>query len=638
MDNIPTSGSFASKLKFFLQVLQKHRAGVVMILFLEVLFALLNAIVPYFTKLQVDQLQTHATSLFFFNGWSAIGIFALLLIAPVFLEFLRLTIFERIDRRIKYRFNSELQLNTEHFVWQKLDALDAGFFENKRNDRILNSTMRSTSITRDFFDFVCTRLRNLTTVAAILPLLGLVSPQLLVFVGVITFLQVALNEVTRKQELALNTLEDRQREKFWRIESTLINSFHTLKMLGAADAFLDQYWRQSHERDEMNLKREEASQAMKLYEWILRNGLTFGANLFVGYQVLQGTLSLGTFTLVVSYTLQLNGVFRDVLESTRAWRDIDLQFDRLQFFLFLKSRIKKVAQPIESIQSPTTILFEKVKFKYPDFFAEERKYLDFMIEKTKGFLTSFSSYHYQWEFDEWKKMLEEKPTNRRILDGVSLTIQKGNITALLGRNGAGKTTITHLAMHHYEPVGGKVLLDGRPLYEYDPDVLVQQFGVIHQTPFILCRFSIRENIILGVNRPVEDAEIWELLEKIDMAEFIRSTPGRLDVILGEGVSLSGGQEQLLAVARVLLQRRPFLIFDEGMNQMDIEHETKVVNLLKEQSAHAGILFITHRITTARKADMIYMLDEGKVAESGSHAQLLASNGLYAQFWKMQVIE
>ncbi len=628
MQNLTFTSSLRSRIWFLVQVLSKYRWLVARVLLLEVVISLLGAVIPYFTKLQVDQLQTRGN----------LGIFALLLLIPLMIELVRMWVVDRFNRQSASKFDTEVQLDIEKYVWQKLDTLDAGFFDNKRNQRILYSTLSSTRIVNNFFRFIKYRLGNITTILAIIPLLGFISWPLLIFVSTITFLQVFLNEISRKQEFALSVLEDRQKERFWKIDQALTNNFHILKVLGASDTFVEQYIALSRERDHLMWQREESNTVLRNYESMLGSTLMLGASLMIGYQVFHGELTIGTFTLVIAYTMQLNGVFRDILNSMREWRDIGLQFDRLQFFFMLRSRTKRSDQLVLPLHNPQKIVFQTVYFTFPDLFTEEREYLTMMVEKTKGFLSKFSSYHYESEFEDWKKILEEENNQPPVLKGVNLQLEKGKIVALLGRNGAGKTTITHLSMHHYEPNEGSVFLDGHRLYEYDQNQLVQQFGIIQQSPFILERFSIRENLLLGMKQKIDEKELWQLLEELDIKKVIAQMPKQLDTVLGEGANLSGGQEQLLAVARVLLQKRPFLIFDEGMNQMDIEHETKVVNMLKKESKQSGILFITHRITTARKADYIYMLNDGKIAEEGTHDELLARKGLYSAFWNMQVIE
>ncbi|HYD35063.1 MAG TPA: ABC transporter ATP-binding protein [Vitreimonas sp.] len=627
-----------SKLALFSQTLFKHKKLMAGILVIEICLSIISVVIPYFTKIQVDYLQSQQASLPWLSGFSPLQIFAVLLLIPLSIELIRIVIFEKIRRQLSYVFGTELRLSTEQMIWQKLETLDAGFFANERNQRILASAINSTTVVRDFFEFIKQRVGNITTLLAILPLLGLISWELLVLVSVVAMLQVLLGEVARQQEVAMNTLRDQHNEQFWKVDRALTYDYYTLKTLGAVPKLLGMYNQLLRDRNALDLKHEAARDVLTLYDWILRNGLTLMTNVWVGWQVLEGSISLGTFTLVVSYTLQINGLLNSFLESAKGWRDIDLQWDRLHFLELLQPRISQAKRPQPLPSSPLELSFDKVAFTYPNLHDEEKKYIELMVTKTQGYLSKFASYYYKYDFEQWQKLLEAPVKTQQVLKNVTLKLERGKVIALLGRNGAGKTTLTQLLMHNYEPDKGKVLLDGQPLSNFLQNELLQLFAVIHQRPFILYRFTIRDNVLLGVNRQVNDDEIWQILKKLDLDIFIKHLPKQLDTLLGEGLNLSGGQEQLLAIARVFLQCRPFIIFDEGMNQLDVEHETKVLELLIEQSQQAGVLFITHRITVARKADYIYILDDGSIVEQGTHPSLLQKEGLYAKFWKLHVVE
>jgi ABC-type multidrug transport system fused ATPase/permease subunit len=630
--------SLIGKLKFFWNIIKKSRRYVVGLLLLEVVVSLLNAVIPYFTKLQIDTLERHYRQMTWLSQYPSILVFLGLLLIPAGIELLRLLFFNRIERAFSARLSTELRLETEKTVWEKLATMDAGFFENKRNRRLLDAATNATGVVIDFYDFLHGKTGEITGLLAIIPLLLLINWQLLVLVGVIVILQFVVGEISQKQSIAQYALENLQYDQYWTYRDVLRDDFRSLQVAGATEPFLAKYRELTHEKDLVSLRRERSQIVVQTYEWFLRNGLTVLTNLFVGYQVLQGHLSLGTFTATISYTMQINGIFRNLLQSVGKWRDIDLRFDQLRFFTVLQPRIKMAASPVTDFSNIKQLTLQNVSFTYPDLKEEEKAYVELMMKKTQGFLQRHSVSWYQDQFDRWQELLNEEPKSP-VLHNVNLTLERGRIVALLGRNGAGKTTITHLLLHYYEPTSGEVRLNQRPIYEYEHHHFLQQFGIIQQKPFVLHRFSIRDNVLLGVpadNRT--DAKIWAMLERLDMKKVVEKLPKQLDTQLGEDVSLSGGQEQLLVVARVLLQQRPFLIFDEGMSQMDIEHEMLVVNLLKEQAQQAAVLFITHRITTARKADHIYMLDGGRIVESGTHAELMANPGLYAKFWNMQVIE
>jgi ABC-type multidrug transport system fused ATPase/permease subunit len=133
--------------------------------------------------------------------------------------------------------------------------------------------------------------------------------------------------------------------------------------------------------------------------------------------------------------------------------------------------------------------------------------------------------------------------------------------------------------------------------------------------------------------------IKSVLKDLELDGFIDTLPKNLDTIIDEDTSLSGGQKQLLAVARTLLQQRPFLIFDEGSSQLDAEKEFLVMKQLLKVKREAGVLFITHRMSVARKADYIYVIDEGRIVQEGTHSELVdEKNGLYSKFWSLQMVD
>jgi ABC-type multidrug transport system fused ATPase/permease subunit len=164
-------------------------------------------------------------------------------------------------------------------------------------------------------------------------------------------------------------------------------------------------------------------------------------------------------------------------------------------------------------------------------------------------------------------------------------------------------------------------------------------SIVSQDPFILDGiFTIRENLLLGVARATSDEVLWKLLEDFGLAKKIRSFRLGLDTPLGWDIDLSGGQRQLIVIIRVILQDRQILIFDEGTSQLDAENEMLVMKRLLERKSNKIIIFITHRLSTVRKADTILCLEKGKISDMGNHGELLARDSLYKKFYEMQMSE
>jgi ATP-binding cassette subfamily B multidrug efflux pump len=225
------------------------------------------------------------------------------------------------------------------------------------------------------------------------------------------------------------------------------------------------------------------------------------------------------------------------------------------------------------------------------------------------------------------------------LQGVSLTIRPGEKIGLIGRSGAGKSTLVKLMLRFYDPEGGSILIDGQDIGRVTQDSLRRQIGMVQQDSSLLHR-SVRDNILYGRPDATED-EMIAAARKAEAHDFIltlEDPQGRTgyDAHVGErGVKLSGGQRQRVAIARVILKDAPILILDEATSALDSEAEAAIQDALYGVMEGKTVIAIAHRLSTIAAMDRIVVLEDGKVAEEGTHAGLLALNGLYARFWARQ---
>jgi subfamily B ATP-binding cassette protein MsbA len=216
------------------------------------------------------------------------------------------------------------------------------------------------------------------------------------------------------------------------------------------------------------------------------------------------------------------------------------------------------------------------------------------------------------------------------LAGIDLNIQPGEIIALVGTSGGGKTTLLNLLPRFVEPSSGVIRLDGVALQDWTLTSLRSQIALVSQDVMIFDD-SIRANIAFGRHQPVSDSELWSVLEAAALADHVRGLPQGLDTLVGErGQSLSGGQRQRLAIARALLKDAPVLLLDEATSALDNETERLVQQALMRSMEGRTVLVIAHRLSTIERADRIAVVDQGQILEIGSHHDLMAKNTVYAQ--------
>ena len=316
--------------------------------------------------------------------------------------------------------------------------------------------------------------------------------------------------------------------------------------------------------------------------------------LWIGsHDVLTGAITpgrLGQFVLYAAFAAaalgQLSEVWGEVSAASGA-------AERLFEILRVKSKIAAPASPLAlPVPARGDVSFENVRFAYPS-----------------------------------------RPDSAAV-DGVSFTVKAGEKVAIVGPSGAGKSTLFHLLLRFYDPAAGVISLDGVPIKAADPRAVRERIALVPQDSVAFAT-SARENIRFG--RP--DATTAEVERASDLAhatEFIRRLPGGFAAQLGErGVTLSGGQRQRIAIARAILRDAPLLLLDEATSALDAESETLVQTALEELMRHRTTLVIAHRLATVLSCDRILVMDQGRIVEQGTHASLVAANGLYARLARLQ---
>lgn len=224
--------------------------------------------------------------------------------------------------------------------------------------------------------------------------------------------------------------------------------------------------------------------------------------------------------------------------------------------------------------------------------------------------------------------------SKPVLTGFSLHIRPKEKIAVVGRSGVGKSTMIHLLLRFYQQQEGNIYIDGQNLNDCSLESIRKNIGIVHQD-VILFNDSLRENFSC-VKKDITDQEIWEVLQKVDLKDFVQGLPDQLDTVLGENdMDFSGGQKQRLSIARAFVMKPEILIFDEATSSLDYQTEQIVKESWEELSQGRTMIIIAHRLSTIINADRIAVIDQGKVAACAPHAELLNSCPIYCDLYQEQ---
>jgi ATP-binding cassette subfamily B protein len=272
-------------------------------------------------------------------------------------------------------------------------------------------------------------------------------------------------------------------------------------------------------------------------------------------------------------------------------------------------------------------------------FLSEILMMDIKIERSKeieaqvieGGLTDYSLDGYDIEFRDVNFNYDDL---KDVLTDISFTARQGEVTALVGPSGGGKSTVSKLAARFWDPVSGSISLGGQDLSKLDSEKLLENFSIVFQD-VILFNNTILENIRVG-KKDATDEEVIEAAKLAECDEFVQKLPDGYGTVIGEnGELLSGGQRQRISIARALLKDANVILLDEATSFLDVENETKIQRALSTLIKNKTVIIIAHRMRTIANADKIVVLDDGKIAEQGSPDELIANDGLFKRMVELQ---
>lgn len=376
----------------------------------------------------------------------------------------------------------------------------------------------------------------------------------------------------------------------------------TLETLGAIRE-VKAFGRESHQLAEFEKHgRERIKSALRSIRWeasfspvidFIQAGSTAAVIWYGVSQVLIGQFTIGELLIFMSYLKDIYRPLRHFSKLAANMQKAAASGDRLGKVLDADLNIQDAPDALPLRRARGEVVFHQVDFAYPS--APEQL----------------------------------------ILQSINLKVQAGQVVALVGGTGAGKSTLTSLLMRFYEVTNGRILLDGRDIRQIKLDDLRRQFAIVPQESVLFAR-SVRDNIAYG--RPeAGDPAIIAAAKAANAHDFIQNLPDGYDTVIGErGGTLSGGQRQRIAIARALLRDAPILILDEPTAALDAASEELVMNALERLMNGRTTFIIAHRLSTIRDADLIVVLENGRIVETGKHDTLLEKGGHYARLVRLQM--
>jgi ATP-binding cassette subfamily B protein len=342
----------------------------------------------------------------------------------------------------------------------------------------------------------------------------------------------------------------------------------------------------------------------------LATALVYGMG---GVSVINGTLTLGTLLALSALLSRLYGPITALANVRVDIMTSLVSFERVFEVLDLKPMVTDKADAQVLKRGGTSVEFNNVDFRYPS--AQE---------------VSLASL-------EMVAQPESRSTSELTLQNVSFKAAPGELVALVGPSGAGKSTITALVSRLYDATSGSVKLAGTDVRDLTQESLHQVVGVVMQDAHMY-HDTIRANLLYA-NTEATDEEIWDACTSAQIAEMIRELPEGLDTVVGDrGHRLSGGEKQRLAIARLLLKAPDVVVLDEATAHLDSENEAAVQSALAVALHGRTSIVVAHRLSTIRQADQILVLDDGSIVQRGTHEELLAEGGLYADLYQRQFVD
>jgi ATP-binding cassette subfamily B protein len=600
-------------------LLRPYRSKLALVAVAVIIGATLTSIVPFLTRAVFDD------ALFPKSGPPDLGLLGWLVVGMCVIPILASLIGIGQNWLTSTVGNSAMaDLRSELFA--HLQKMELAFFTATKTGAIQSRLANDVAGVRTVLtDTATSILQNSVTVAAAFIAMVLLSWQLTVLTLILmpVFIVVQMRVGRRRQRLARKTQESLSEMTAITEEALSVSGILLSKVFNRADAEVGRY--RDANREQARLQVEQAMTGRAFFATVQASFAITPALLYLaaGLMINGGTTTLTAGTLVAFTTLQ-SRLQMPLLQLMRVTLDVQTSlalFRRIFEYLDLVPAIteRPGATTLDGSTLHGEIEFRDVWFQYP-----EPRELTGTVNRDR-----FGDTGVRIEADS-----DEAPTSGWALRGISLNVKPGQLAAIVGPSGAGKTTMTYLVPRFYDVSEGAILIDGHDVRDLTLGSVSEAVGMVTQEPYLF-HGTIRDNIAYA-KPDATAAEIEQAARDANIHDRILGFADGYETITGErGYRLSGGEKQRLAIARVLLMDPRILILDEATSALDTETERLVQEALERATHNRTTIAIAHRLSTIRSADVIFGIEDGVLVEQGSHEELLEAGGLYARLYVEQ---
>lgn len=498
-----------------------------------------------------------------------------------------------VMRQLIIVVSRHLEYDLKNLIYQQYQQLSLAFYKQNRTGDLMNRISEDVGKVRMYMGPAIMYTINMVTLfVVVIPVMISTAPTLAVYTIIpLPFLSVAIYLVSRE----INKKSTQVQEQLSALNTIAQETFSGITVIKAYNLSSKMNRQFSDVAKDSKTKNIDLARIQALFFplMVLLIGLSNIMVLYIGgQQAIDGIIEVGTIPEFLIYVNMLTWPVAVVGWVTNMVQQAAASQKRINEFLDIQPEITNQIEESKALKG--SIAFNEVSFTYAD-------------------------------------------TQIEALKKISFKVEPGQTLAILGKTGSGKSTILELIGRLYEATSGEVLIDETPIKKVNLNDLRAAIGYVPQDAFLFSE-SIGSNIAFG-KRNATDLEIQEAARKAVVHDNIMEFTNQYDTILGErGITLSGGQKQRVSIARAIIKEPEILLFDDCLSAVDTDTEEQILNNLKEVTKHCTTIIVSHRVSSAKNADHILILDEGRIVEQGTHHELIKKPGYYKELFENQMLE